>query len=371
MGEERKNSPPHRSVSQDWDSVEMERYWKPVFDKYDSDKDGTIPLRYLKSILKSGGDLRHDFPDEVIEEILEWADINHDGLLSYDEFLRMVHARELGEARPRFQRIVRFAALAVVPKNQRAITVRRYIEEYNCYPPPIFLLLISLIEVGIFIYYCVKLGELSASGPVPIDSVLIYNPKRRYEAWRYLTYMFIHAGGVHIFFNLLIQLLLGVPLEMVHKWWRVMLVYVGGVVAGSLGSSLSDPITFLAGASGGVYALISAHLANVILNFKEMTFGWVRLLSLLIFAGTDVGVALYSRYVEDEKSRTSYAAHFAGALAGLMIGMVCLRNLKVKKWEQILGWTLFAVYVVLMLFAILWNIFYTSYYPKPDYQPLG
>ncbi|PRD25298.1 UNVERIFIED_CONTAM: rho [Trichonephila clavipes] len=157
---------------------------------------------------------------------------------------------------------------------------------------------------------------------------------------------------------------------MVHKWWRVMLVYLGGVVAGSLGSSLSDPRTFLAGASGGVYALISAHLANVILNFKEMTFGWVRLLGLIIFGGSDVGVALYSRYVEDEKSRTSYAAHFAGALAGLMIGMVCLRNLKVKKWEQILGWTLFAIYAVLMMFAILWNIFYTSYYPPPDYNPL-
>ncbi|KAF8768363.1 Rhomboid-related protein 2 like protein [Argiope bruennichi] len=110
---------------------------------------------------------------------------------------------------------------------------------------------------------------------------------------------------------------------MVHKWWRVMLVYFGGVIAGSLGSSLSDPATYLAGASGGVYALIAAHLANVIINFKEMTFGWVRLLGLLIFAGTDIGVALYSRYVEDEKSRTSYAAHFAGSLAGLMIVSLC------------------------------------------------
>ncbi|XP_054722866.1 rhomboid-related protein 2-like [Uloborus diversus] len=347
---------PHRSVSKDWDEVEMERFWRPVFDKYDLDKDGCIPLRDLKQALKSG-DLRHDFPDEVIDEILEWADINHDGMLNYEEFLRMVHARELGEARPKFQRIVRFAALAVVPKSQHAITIRRYIEEYNCMPPPIFLLLISLIEIGIFIYYCVKHQELSASGPVPIESVLIYNPKRRYEAWRYLTYMFIHAGGVHIFFNLLIQLLLGVPLEMVHKGWRVMLVYLGGVLAGSLGSSISDPATYLAGASGGVYALIAAHLANVIINFGEMTFGWARLIALFIFGGTDIGVAFYARYVEKEENRTSYAAHFAGSLAGLMIGMVCLRNLKVHKWEKVLGWVLFSLYLALMLSAVLFNIF--------------
>lgn len=364
MSREIKVSP--QPLNKDWDPIEMERYWKPVFDKYDVDKDGTIPLRDLKEALKSGDDIRHDFPDNVIDEIVEWADLNNDGLLNYNEFLRMVHAHELGEARPRFQRIVRFAALAVVPKSQQAITVRRYIEEYNCFPPPIFLLLISLVEVGIFIYYCVKFQELSASGPVPIQSPLIYNPYRRYEAWRYLTYMFIHAGGVHIFFNLLVQLLLGLPLEMVHKWWRVMLVYLGGVIAGSLGSSISDPRTYLAGASGGVYALIAAHLANVIINFKEMTFGWVRLVSIIIFVGTDVGVAFYSRYFSDnENDRTSYAAHFAGALAGLMIGLVCLRNLRVHKWEKILGWILFSIFVLLVCCAILWNILNPDYYPTP------
>jgi len=50
---------------------------------------------------------------------------------------------------------------------------------------------------------------------------------------------------------------------MVHGWWRVLLVYLAGVVAGSLGTSVSDPTVFLAGASGGVYALITAHIASI------------------------------------------------------------------------------------------------------------
>lgn len=41
------------------------------------------------------------------------------------------------------------------------------------------------------------------------------------------------------------------------------------IFSGSLGTSVSDPDTFIAGASGGVYALISAHLATLILNWKE------------------------------------------------------------------------------------------------------
>ena len=30
------------------------------------------------------------------------------------------------------------------------------------------------------------------------------------------------------------QLMLGLPLEMVHRWWRIMLIYLTGVLAGSL-----------------------------------------------------------------------------------------------------------------------------------------
>lgn len=65
--------------------------------------------------------------------------------------------------------------------------------------------------------------------------------------------------------NVVVQLLLGIPLEMVHKWWRVLIVYLAGVIAGSLGTSVSDPNVYLAGASGGVYAIITAHVATIIM----------------------------------------------------------------------------------------------------------
>lgn len=52
---------------------------------------------------------------------------------------------------------------------------------------------------------------------------------------------------------------------MAHKWWRVLLVYFCGILAGSLGSSIMDPKVCLAGASGGVYALITAHIGTIIM----------------------------------------------------------------------------------------------------------
>ena len=48
-----------------------------------------------------------------------------------------------------------------------------------------------------------------------------------------------------------------------------MLIYLTGVLAGSLAVSIADPSVYLAGASGGVYALIAAHLATMLLNFRE------------------------------------------------------------------------------------------------------
>lgn len=65
--------------------------------------------------------------------------------------------------------------------------------------------------------------------------------------------------------NLIIQIFLGVFLEVQNSWWRVTIIYVTGVVAGSMGQSIANPDAALAGASGGVYALITAHLATIIL----------------------------------------------------------------------------------------------------------
>ena len=47
-----------------------------------------------------------------------------------------------------------------------------------------------------------------------------------------------------------------------------MLVYTFGVLAGSLTTSIFKPTVYLSGASGGVYALITAHLGTVIMNFR-------------------------------------------------------------------------------------------------------
>ncbi|XP_070519261.1 rhomboid-related protein 2 isoform X4 [Cardiocondyla obscurior] len=235
-----------------------------------------------------------------------------------------------------------------------------YEEEYSCRPPAVAMIIISIIEIILFMYDVIKHKSLSVEGPAA--TLFIYNPHKRYQAWRYLTYMFVHVGVFHLVVNLLVQIMLGIPLEMVHKWWRVLMIYIAGVLAGSLGTSVSDPTVYLAGASGGVYALITAHVATIIMNWSQMEFAVLQLLVFLVITSVDVGQAVYNRYVLDTNDQIGYVAHLAGAIAGLLVGINILRNLEVQTWEKVVWWASMFTYTGLMTAAILWNILYPSYY---------
>ena len=134
------------------------------------------------------------------------------------------------------------------------------------------------MQIGLFVYYCI--GDLSLGLDRLVESPLIYRGDKRLQLWRFLTYGALHAGWPHLVFNVLVQLLVGLPLEMVHGSARVACLYLAGVVAGSLGTSVFDADVYLVGASGGVYALLAAHLANVLVNYSSMQFYVMRLLGI-------------------------------------------------------------------------------------------
>ncbi|KAI9563183.1 putative rhomboid-related protein 3-like [Daphnia sinensis] len=254
-----------------------------------------------------------------------------------------------------FQRMVKVIADEFLTDDRER---KYYADRYSCCPPPLFIIFITLVELGFFTYYTVVMGEINPSGPVPINSVFIYRPDKRGEIWRFLLYMVLHAGWLHLLFNLLVQVLVGLPLEMVHGSMRIGAVYMAGVLAGSLGTSVFDTDVYLVGASGGVYALLAAHLANVLLNYNNMEFGIVRLIGIFIVASADVGFAIYDRYAAEQIGPpVSYVAHLTGALAGLTIGLLVLKNFEQKLHEQLIWWVALGVYAACTLFGILFNVF--------------
>uniref|UniRef100_A0A336K0V8 CSON003672 protein n=1 Tax=Culicoides sonorensis TaxID=179676 RepID=A0A336K0V8_CULSO len=260
---------------------------------------------------------------------------------------------------PLFKRMVHVIAMEVLPEERDR---KYYADNYSCCPPPIFVIFVTLVELGMFTYHTLTSGQADPGGPVPIDSMFIYRPDKRHEIWRFLFYMVLHAGWFHLGFNLIVQLLFGLPLEMVHGSTRIGCVYLAGVLAGSLGTSVFDPEVYLVGASGGVYALLAAHLANVMINYHSMQYGIIRLFAIFLCASCDVGFAIYSRYASDASSApsVSYVAHLTGALAGLTIGLLVLKNFEQKLRDQLLWWVALGVYAACTIFAIVFNLFNTE-----------
>ena len=192
------------------------------------------------------------------------------------------------------------------------------------------------------------------------------------------------------------QILVGVFLEMEQVGWKgsfkVALVYMSGVIAGSLGQSLTEPGIYIAGASGGVYSLIAAHLSTLVLNWNEdneiqtakkvIQFGfvkWIRVvfIGILVTYDTVHQILGHIGYLEGD-SNTSVMGHLCGALAGLTVGIAVLDNRKVETWECYVRWISLTIFILTLVFAVLWNIFANDWmcgpedpyclYPNPDYS---
>ena len=172
-----------------------------------------------------------------------------------------------------------------------------YSDIYKCWPPPWVMVTISTCQLSLYCYYT-GYGT-SDFWPQPgdgtwsdfrLDSLLVYCPHRKRELWRFLSYCLVHSSWWHLLFNLILQTVLGIPLEMVHGSARVGLIYSAGVLAGSLSTSVLDPGGCLVGASGGVYSLLAGHLANLVLNFSNTRYGPTRLVATLAVASVEVRI---------------------------------------------------------------------------------
>lgn len=68
-------------------------------------------------------------------------------------------------------------------------------------------------------------------------------------------------------------------------------------------------------------------------------------------------------------------AHLAGFVAGLLVGMVTLRNLREYRWEVVLKWIGLVVFLALMAAAILIQVLFPDlvglYPPMPERKLLA
>ncbi|KAK3602369.1 hypothetical protein CHS0354_011203 [Potamilus streckersoni] len=353
---------------------ELEETVKPVFDKHGN---MGVSVLELRDQLEETG-ITQTIPKKRLELLLERADVDGNSYITYQEFTDMMTNPEFLSRKERtaMNKLIGLAIHNIVPRSLR----QDFLKAYTCSPPPIFIPIISAVQIIVFVIYAIELSNrgtpVRANSGTPFYSPLVYEPSRRYQAWRFVTYSLIHDGYIHLINNLVIHVIFGLPLEIVHKGLRVMAIYFIGITAGSLAHSLTDQWALLVGASGGCYALIGGHLASVIVNWKEMNHECkggnpfrfflsapMRFIIILFIVGGDTGYAIYKRYTDPDGEKIGVAAHIGGLLAGLLVGVPFLKNLIELPWERTVGVVTLTVFMLFVVTAVIFNGVYNGYPP--------
>lgn len=92
-----------------------------------------------------------------------------------------------------------------------------------------------------------------------------------------------------------------------------------------------------------------------------MELALLRVVGVLFVASCNVGYAIWDRYSDDPTPvPVSYVAHLLGALSGVCIGLIVLKNFDKKLSHRVTWWIALAVYSACVILAVLWNIFIIS-----------
>jgi len=157
---------------------------------------------------------------------------------------------------------------------------------------------------------------------IPLSQILGFVPARLLEGWIWqpLTYAFLHAGLLHLMFNLLIIWTVGGELELL--WGRIN--FLAYCIVAALGAALFHGIFSLAGigpgsqspvigSSGIVYGLLLAY--GILMGHRVMYFFMVfpmpaKYFVLLLGSAELVSSVFYS------KSGVAHLAHLGGMVFG-------------------------------------------------------
>ncbi|KAK6360640.1 hypothetical protein TWF730_006776 [Orbilia blumenaviensis] len=137
--------------------------------------------------------------------------------------------------------------------------------------------------------------------------------------WRFITPIFMHAGLIHIAFNLLIQLRLGTDMEREIGIIRFSVVYIAsGIFGFVLGGNFAPQGLASTGASGALFGILALVLLDLFYTWKQRESPVKDLIFLLI----DFAIS----FVLGLLPGVDNFAHIGGFLMGIALGLAFMRS---------------------------------------------
>lgn len=154
--------------------------------------------------------------------------------------------------------------------------------------------------------------------PEPLYTGLDQKPEPN-QWFRFIIPMFLHAGIIHIGFNMLLQLTMAREIEVAIGSIRFFLVYISsGIFGFVLGGNFAAPGIASTGASGALFGIIALTLLDLLYTWQEHPKPWRE----LAFIALDVVIS----FVLGLLPGLDNFSHIGGFLMGLVLGICILRS---------------------------------------------
>ncbi|KAK3994737.1 hypothetical protein QBC44DRAFT_390935 [Cladorrhinum sp. PSN332] len=167
------------------------------------------------------------------------------------------------------------------------------------------------------------LSDLCGFGGVPEPKYAIgasFDDKPEPNQWfRFIIPIFLHAGLVHIGFNLLMQLTMGKDMERSIGSIRFFLVYMSsGIFGFVLGGNFAATGIASTGASGSLFGVIALNLLDLLYSWKDR----MSPVKDLVFILMDIAIS----FVLGLLPGLDNFSHIGGFLMGLALGICVLHS---------------------------------------------
>lgn len=140
-----------------------------------------------------------------------------------------------------------------------------------------------------------------------------------HQWWRFITPLFLHAGFVHLGFNLLLQLTMGSAMEREIGHARFLVVYLASGIAGFvLGGNFAPDGVASTGASGALFGIIALDFLDLLFNWHQYVSPKRALLVHLAEIVVSFGIGLLPGL--------DNFSHIGGFAMGLLLGTALLTS---------------------------------------------
>ena len=190
-------------------------------------------------------------------------------------------------------------------------------------PSKTYLVSPVLIYLNTFIFICMVCWGISPFTP-DVQGLIAWGGNLRPLTitghwWRLVTYMFLHAGTLHLLMNMFSLLYIGLYLEPLLGKFRFASAYlVTGICAGLMSIAIHAN-TVGVGASGAIFGMYGIFLAMLTTKHIEKTARNTMLKSILFFVVYNL--------ISGIQGNIDNAAHIGGLISGVILGYVYLPGL--------------------------------------------